>query len=277
MRTWVLLAISIVAGLLAWLLFTQHVKSVEKDLFEDGKKRPVCAVRNNLLSGERVTENDIAPYEFFEKDIIGPDDDPINVVLWEHRNRVLGKRLAVDLRRGMTLRMDDFAVGRRGGGQLAYTINREHNHRALSVAVSQTSSVTNLIQPNDHVDIISSFRFPQNQGQSDIETMTVTLLQNVTVLATGQRYYRGGRQTRGKGRQGYSTLTLSVTPKEAELLVFAQLKGELTFTLRHPEDVYIENKVQDVTFRYLRDNYKEYTQERKDQLELQDKFRIRDE
>ena len=48
---------------------------------------------------------------------------------------------------------------------------------------------------------------------------------------------------------GYNMVTLSVTPREAEMLVFAeQIKGRLVLSLRNPSDVSFENDLPRVDF-----------------------------
>ena len=79
--------------------------------------------------------------------------------------------------------------------------------------------------------------------------VTLTVLQDVTILATGQQTAKNmiGQENRRSG--GYSLVTLSVTPREAEMLVFAQqVKGRLTLSLRNPEDVGFERDLPRVDF-----------------------------
>ena len=111
------------------------------------------------------------------------------------------------------------------------------------------SSVSGLIRPNDHIDIIATFRFPNQEGTDKLETVTLTLLQNVAVLAVGQD--TDSAPSRSLQRQSYSSITLNVTPKEAEILGFAMQKGKLNLTLRNPSDVHVEKDIQDVDFTKL--------------------------
>jgi len=108
--------------------------------------------------------------------------------------------------------------------------------RALALPVDKVNSFGGLLRPSDHVDILGTFQKPSS---GDVET--VTLLQNVTVLAVGGQLgnssssssssRKGGRRTRA------NTVTVAVTPEEAELLVFAQDRGTLGLTMRGKDDV----------------------------------------
>ena len=48
---------------------------------------------------------------------------------------------------------------------------------------------------------------------------------------------------------GYGMVTLELTPREAEMLVFAeQIKGRLALALRNPSDVHYESELPRVNF-----------------------------
>ena len=71
-----------------------------------------------------------------------------------------------------------------------------------------------------------------------------------------RRAHRAGRGWRrlgdARGASGYSSITLQVTPREAEILVFAQqMKGRLFLTLRNKSDVYFENDLPRVDFNQI--------------------------
>ena len=275
MRTYILLGISILAGLAAFVIFRNQVNAEKRRLGLLGEKQKVVVAKKDMLRDEVIDdpERQLDRKPMFAKNLTRNRDGGYSQVIMnqENLNEILGKRLALSVDKGQPLRWADFQdSARRRKDGFAYLVDKEHNHRALSIAVDNTSSVSNLIGPNDHIDIIGTFRFPQLRSQADVETMTLTLLQNVNVLAVGKRYHQGRIRSSNRDR-GYTTITLSVTAKEAEMLVFAQQKGQLTFTLRHPEDVYTEKDVQDVDFKYLKANLKVYMKERSENLEMKSK------
>ena len=58
--------------------------------------------------------------------------------------------------------------------------------------------------------------------------------------------------------QGYSTVTLEVTPREAEMLAFTeQMKGRLTLTLRNRNDTTYERELPKVDFEKIRSEIEE--------------------
>jgi pilus assembly protein CpaB len=68
--------------------------------------------------------------------------------------------------------------------------------------------------------------------------ITFSLLQNVQVMATGQRSIDDPKS--GERRQ-YSTVTLNTTPAQAQNIIVARDVGKVTALLRNPQDKQISN------------------------------------
>jgi len=96
--------------------------------------------------------------------------------------------------------------------------------RAVSVAVDEESGVGYMIKPGDYVDVILTF---QEQADSRTRNMvTATLLQDARVVATGQDFTSSSKPTK------YDSVTLALTPDEAELVIFGREKGKISLALR---------------------------------------------
>jgi len=112
------------------------------------------------------------------------------------------------------------------GGILSYKI--PEGHRAMTVAVDQVAGVAGFISPGNKVDVVLTTTPPgQNQPVSKI------VLQDVPVLATGQILEQ---QKDGKP-QVVPTVTMDVTPQDAEKLAIASTQGRLQLVLRRAGDV----------------------------------------
>ncbi len=100
--------------------------------------------------------------------------------------------------------------------------------RAISIPVGVSDAVSGFISSGDSIDILISFEDVEvNQSLT-----TYTYFQNVKVLATGS-------ETRERDTEepvGANTLTLLVTPEQAEALVFVNFNTDLWLTLRSPLD-----------------------------------------
>lgn len=109
---------------------------------------------------------------------------------------------------------------------LAYRI--PENMRAITIPMNEISGVAGYIMPGDKIDIIVSYSDEKlNPGQ-----FVITQFQNVEVLEKGP--YSTDPATKQVGVA--SSLTLLVSPPQAEVLAYANLSGSMQFTLRNPID-----------------------------------------
>lgn len=183
--------------------------------------------------------------------------------------QVIGRKLLVSRRAGELLFWSDIEGGNPQSRGLAGDIKR--SMRALSISVSGAASVSGMVNPNDHVDVIATFSVPRENASvaGQVDLVTSTILQNVLVLATGKETAKSQVQ-RGYGMTGaggYNTVTLEVTPREAEMLVFAeQMKGRLALSLRSRSDVSYEKELPKVDFAKIQSEIEELNQQR--QLKL---------
>lgn len=112
----------------------------------------------------------------------------------------------------------------RGGG-LSMLVRP--NMRAASLEVNAVSGVSGFVLPGDRVDVLVTV--DQNHGARDAITRTV--LQNIEVLAAGQK-------TEQKDNKPITvqSVTLLLDPAGAEVLTHAQHEGEVALVLRNPDD-----------------------------------------
>jgi pilus assembly protein CpaB len=90
------------------------------------------------------------------------------------------------------------------------------------------------------------------RGEKDWDTITLTILQNVRVIATGSDW--GGRSVGGQEvrRRSYSSVTLELSPGDVEIIEFASQKGRLSLSLRNNEDAAVVTDLKSVYFRSLK-------------------------
>jgi pilus assembly protein CpaB len=161
-------------------------------------------------------------------------------VRMERMKEVLGLPLAVDLAAGDAVQWSDFAERPSPGApDLARLV--PPGNRALTIPVNAALSMGGLLRPGHRVDILGTFA---RGGDRRGDKTTVTLLQNVVVLATGQDVGagdKGGAEVKGASR--YGTAALSVTLEQAELLSFASTQGSLSLVLRGDQDLEVVEDV----------------------------------
>lgn len=143
--------------------------------------------------------------------------------------------------------------------------------RTVTIAIDPTTSVANMIQVGDHVDILATYKktvdnsskstkavtktsdTPENsdtedgseekdstaQSNADVgETVTRYIADDIEVAALDQTIVRGSGDSSDSSSDAttYTTVTLFVTPDLAKALVWENQNGSLVFTLRSPDE-----------------------------------------
>lgn len=110
----------------------------------------------------------------------------------------------------------------------------EPGMRAVGVKVTAEASAGGFVLPGDHVDVVLSHEIEvkrdspeENIAEGLVDSnASETILENVTVLAVDQNADKNESAKVGR------TVTLQVTPKQAEILLLGARMGELSLTLR---------------------------------------------
>lgn len=112
--------------------------------------------------------------------------------------------------------------------------------RATAIEVKAVSTAGGFILPNDHVDVILTRAATKTSGGGNGDTyLTETLLNNIRVLAIDQQV--GDRAEPAMVVK--DTVTLELTPRQAEVVAQAQQLGVISLSLRsvsEPEGVAAE-------------------------------------
>ena len=130
---------------------------------------------------------------------------------------------------------------RRESGLLITTALAE-GKRAVSLSLNDSMGIEGILYPGSYVDVIASMKV--NSGvQGDTRPISMTLLQSAYVLAVGDKSVvspegNGDKADGSSAVAGSSrpSVTLLVTPEEAELLKLAMAEGSVSLVLRDPRD-----------------------------------------
>lgn len=217
------LVIALVLGLLAGVVAYSAIKKREADVRRGWNLVPVVVAAVDVPEGTIVTFDMISqrsvPEQFVTSSVVKPDS----------ASYVVNQKVLVSLQAGDPLLWSQFETTK-AAERLSTKVQKKT--RAVTITASKTSSVGLWVRPNDHVDVIGTFRDPQTN-----ENTAVTLLQNVVVLATGKITGTTNVNLIPESARTYSDISLLVIPEEAEILVLAQEMGTLTLSLRNEEDV----------------------------------------
>jgi pilus assembly protein CpaB len=253
-----LLVLAVIFGLLAFVLTYQQIEAEKRRISGDSETAILIQVTRNMVEGETLTEKDVARYTVKRRREAMANSREIP---WSQLYKVVNHKLDTSINRGQILQTTDLKFGSRRNGFSGIV---QDGWRAVSIPVDPVSSVNNLIQPNDNVDVIGTFRFPDVRGDSALDTVTLTILQDVKVLAVGNRWQTALAESGPAG--SYGTVTLQLMPDEVEMLIFASQKGKITLSLRNFEDTRISRDIEkrSVNFKLLEKDIPNYNMRREE-------------
>lgn len=256
MKNKLILVVAVLVGILAFWLSASYLDAERDALYAGAEKVQVIAAAQDLPATTVLQREDLG-LKWVYKSAVGG-----NVFMAEDANKIVGKTLKFPAKKGYPVLWSQVDMPRLAQAGLAPIIKKRN--RAVSISISGAAAVSGLVKPNDHVDVLGTFTFPSRTNPQQVESVTLTLMQNVTVLATGQRLAQQAIEMASAPQQGgYSTVTFEVSPREAEILVFAQqTRGQLYLSLRNPEDIYAEAELPSVNFDYLESVLKELNEKR---------------
>lgn len=225
---WLLLGVALTLGVGAVYLSNQLIQRRMSELEEEARRGQqtvaVVVAKRDLARGDPITADAMAvrqvPKDFVHQNAVTPADFAA----------LERQRLAVPLKRGEIL----LPVHSEGNGNQVFSATLKKGLRALTFEVDSVNSISGMLRPGDRIDLIYTARGPSGGPPGSEVEVTAPLMSNVPVLATDQTLTKRDDGT-GKERS-FSTITLEVTPLDADRIIVAKSSGRLTAVLRHPED-----------------------------------------
>lgn len=218
------LLVAVGLALIAMLALWLYSQSLEKEV-AGGQKVSILVAGEEIPAGTRVAKANLAVREVPEAYVM------TSSIRRGEENQIIGRPVADKIAQGQPLLWSDFELQKSATARrLSAAVQK--GQRALTIPVDVSGSLAGMLRPGDHVDVLGTFA----RAQQDYAT--VTLLQNVLVLATGEARASGeGEGDAPSGTRGFNNITVSVDPEAAELLVFAMQRGPINIALRSQDDV----------------------------------------
>jgi len=225
------LLVSMFAAALASLVIFTVIRNFQVQLSEaqaPDEQKLVVVAKRTLWPGETIKDADLEQREF------PPDFIPTEALTMKEEavNRVPRERILVQ----EFIRKERLADREAGRGLNAIV---PRGMRAVSLDLQGGSAVSGFLNPGNYVDILVTI------GEKGDALQTVTMLQAVTVLAVNNRLgakeaptrKKGQRKKKDSGRRSKPSITIAVTPDQAEKITYAHQQGAVTLTLRNDIDV----------------------------------------
>jgi len=214
---------SAAVAVLGFLLLSIYVRQFQREA-TGGEPVELIAMSKDVAAGVPLTEQMLMihtlPASYIEDRQVLASDLP----------KVLGVRASIALEANQTLLWTDLATTPQDRGSLSARIPK--GMRAMSVTGVGRRAFGTLMRPGDRVDVLLT----KTKPGSETKVVTVALLQNLLVLAVGNRF-GDAEQERSSGV--LDSVTLLVTIDQASLLAQAQRDGRLSLVMRNDDDLEI--------------------------------------
>ena len=214
-----IIPIALVSGVLASFGVFQYLKEQEKQNTKPAVANvPIVVAAQDLYLGTTLREDNIQVKQWPE-DIVpaGNFQDP---------NVLVGRVLKTDIFAGEAVLAAKLAPEGSSGGVSSLI---SPGMRAMTVAVNTVSGVGGFILPKARVDVLATLN-PVGISSRE-KTTTKMILQNVQVLAVDQTFRKNDDSP-----VTVQSVTMLVSPEDAEKLVLAGNEGKLQLTLRNTAD-----------------------------------------
>ncbi|MGE5207137.1 MAG: Flp pilus assembly protein CpaB [Chlamydiota bacterium] len=148
---------------------------------------------------------------------------------YQNKADVLGRGVVVPIAKGEFILPSKLAAENAGAGLPSLI---PPGMRAVSVRVNEVVAVAGFVIPGTRVDVLLT-----GNPTGTNEPLTTTVLENVEVLAAGQKLQRSAQGE----PQSVPVITLLVSPEDAQKLTMASNEGRIQLALRNPLDTSEEN------------------------------------
>jgi pilus assembly protein CpaB len=137
---------------------------------------------------------------------------------------LIGRGVILPIQKGEFILPSKLAAANAGSGLPSLIPN---GMRAVSVRVNEVVAVAGFVVPGTHVDVLLT-----GNPVGANEPQTTTVLENVAVIAAGQKLERNAAGE----PQTTPVITLVVSPDDAQKLTLASSQGHIQLALRNPVD-----------------------------------------
>ncbi|MEZ4704186.1 MAG: Flp pilus assembly protein CpaB [Bdellovibrionota bacterium] len=235
---------SLIFGFVLFALTLNVCKRTQQEAYLATFDKEVLAFGKDLQVGHVLEDGDLISIALPSEHL------PARVIRYKDRDQFVGQRLLKPAKARELLFWDQLITEK----QRKTSLKIPPGYRAISISVTDVTSVSYQIQSGDHVDLIVHFQDELQKPESFV------LLQNVTVLATS---------TRGDLDE-YSSITLMVLPEEVPVIMHGANSSGIQLSLRNPEDMEIFSKNPMVDSQQLYEMGQKNTlqQERKKKIEV---------
>lgn len=215
MKTKLVLVLAILMGLITTYLFYDYMKQYEVETTIQENMMKVLVAKEPIKKNQRISAGMV---EYVEVPEMAVHPQVITLI-----SDIEGLYATSDIEQGESILTH--RVKSEKEETLFVSKKVTEGHRAVSIGVNFVQSVSNLIEPEDYVDVIFSEQI--KEGEKEVIKSEI-LLTKVRVLAIGRKMIESTTETE---YVEYSSATLELVPADALKIVNASQRGSLQLTL----------------------------------------------
>lgn len=206
--------VALALGAMVSLVVYRNLRSTHAAAAQPGVGVVIAA--SDIQLGTKIGDKDVKLVNFPAADL------PPNY--FQQKSQVIGRGVILPISKGEFVLPNKLAGENAGYGLPALI---PPGMRAVSVRVNEVVGVAGFVQPGTRVDVLLT-----GNPSGGSEQQTTTVLENVAVIASGQRLERN---TAGEPQMA-PVITLLVSPDDAQKLTLASTQGRIQLALRNPLD-----------------------------------------
>jgi pilus assembly protein CpaB len=200
----------------AFVSFVVYKNLLSKSNANNEPGTDVVVAANDVQVGAKLTDGDLRSVK------VSASVAPPN--FFRSKSQVIGRGVILPIQKGEFILPSKLAAENAGSGLPSLI---PPGMRAVSVRVNEVVAVAGFVVPGTRVDVLLT-----GNPAGGNEPQTTTVLENVAVIAAGQRLERNA----AGDPQTTPVITLLVSPDDAQKLTLASSQGHIQLALRNPVD-----------------------------------------
>jgi pilus assembly protein CpaB len=200
----------------AFVSFVVYKNMLSKTTGNNEPGAEVIVAANDLQVGSKLMDGDVRQVKV-PTSVLPPN-------YFRNKSQVLGRGVILPVQKGEFILPSKLAAENAGSGLPSLI---PPGMRAVSVRVNEVVAVAGFVVPGTRVDVLLT-----GNPTGGNEPQTTTVLENVAVIAAGQKLERNA----AGDPQSTPVITLLVSPDDAQKLTLASSQGHIQLALRNPID-----------------------------------------
>lgn len=214
MRSKLVLLLALVMGIITTFLFFKYMQQFNAEKVSTTHTVSVVVAKEEIQNNEKITADKLEVVNIPEKNVLPENIKTTEQAVGKTATSMIAKGEPILTHRLVSEKEETIYVSRKV----------REDYRAVSVGANFNQSVSNLMEPEDEVDVIYS---KGNKLQGTV--VSVILLEKARVLAVGRKILTPDDKKEPYAE--YSSVTLELKPQDALKLVNASEQGNIHFIL----------------------------------------------